>query len=144
MREDKDLTATALLARMAPVLDAQDWVYACLPPGTPLPDNLDPLMTCQEAEGLTLVITSEAANRAGLKSHFPCRRITLTVQSDLAAVGFMAAITPELASHGISCNIIAGFHHDHILVPQDRAQDAMAVLEALSRSNSIDGPPDRP
>ncbi len=144
MSENKDPAVAGLLARMAPVLDPQAWVYASLPPGMPCPPDLDPLMTCREDEGLTLVLTPDAADRAGLDAHFPCRRITLTVQSELDAVGFMAAIAPELAAHGISCNVIAGFHHDHILVPQDRALEAMAVLEALSRSNSIDAPSDRP
>ncbi|MCR9268205.1 MAG: ACT domain-containing protein [Alphaproteobacteria bacterium] len=144
MSGNTDQTAGALLARMAPVLDPQDWVYARLPEGTPLPPDVSALMTCQEDEGLTLIVTPDTAARLGLATDFPCRRITLTVQSDLDAVGFIAAIATELTRHGISCNVVAGFHHDHLLVPQDRAGEAMDVLKALSRSNSIDAAPDRP
>ena len=32
---------------------------------------------------------------------------------------------------GIPCNIIAGFHHDHLLVPPNRAEDAIAAIAAL-------------
>ncbi len=38
-----------------------------------------------------------------------------------------------LAYEGISCNVIARRHHDHLLVPADRAPAAMAALAALSR-----------
>ena len=34
MSRNKDQTASALLARMAPVLDPRDWVYTHLPNGT--------------------------------------------------------------------------------------------------------------
>ena len=144
MSRNKDQTASALLARIAPVLDPQDWVYAHLPEGAALPSDADALMTCREAEGLTLVVTPDTAARLGLATEFPCRRITLTVQSDLDAVGFIAAIATELTRHGISCNVVAGFHHDHLLVPRDRAAEAMDVLQALSRSNSIDDAAGRP
>jgi hypothetical protein len=43
----------------------------------------------------------------------------------------MAAMT-ELAAEAIPCNVIAGFHHDHLLVPRARADDAVRVLEALT------------
>ncbi|MAK63478.1 MAG: hypothetical protein CMF75_01860 [Maricaulis sp.] len=144
MKQDKDQTAAGLLARMAPVLDPHIWVYACLPPGQACPSGLSPLMTCRETEGLTLVLTEDEARSVGLAARFPCRLITLTVPSDLEAVGFIAAIAPALADQGISCNVVAGFHHDHLLVPAERAQDAMAALDALSRSNSIDDGQDRP
>ena len=144
MSRNKDQTASALLARMAPVLDPRDWVYTHLPNGTALPANVEALMTCREDEGLTLVVTPETAARLGLATSFPCRCITLTVQSDLDAVGFIAAIATELTRHGISCNVVAGFHHDHLLVPQDRAAEAMDVLQALSHSNSIDAVTRRP
>ena len=48
------------------------------------------------------------------------------------AIGFVARITSALAEAGISVNPIAAYHHDHLLVPSDRAADTMAVLEGLS------------
>ena len=31
-------------------------------------------------------------------------------------------------------HVLAGFHHDHLLVPSDRADEAMAALRELSAS----------
>jgi hypothetical protein len=51
----------------------------------------------------------------------------------LEAVGLTAAITSELATHGISANVIAGYYHDHIFVPSTRAHDALSALKSMSR-----------
>jgi hypothetical protein len=42
-------------------------------------------------------------------------------------------VTRALADAGISCNVLAGFFHDHLLVPKDRADDALVVLRRLAR-----------
>jgi hypothetical protein len=85
-----------------------------------------------EAEGLTVVAPLAALQAAGVASD-PWARISLTVASDLAAVGLTAAFAGALGAEGISCNVIAGYHHDHLFVQWDRRADAMAALEALSR-----------
>ncbi|MCX6513114.1 MAG: ACT domain-containing protein [Actinobacteria bacterium] len=36
-----------------------------------------------------------------------------------------------LSAAGMSCNVLAGYHHDHLLVPEDRADEAFAILSAL-------------
>ncbi|MCC6519917.1 MAG: ACT domain-containing protein, partial [Tabrizicola sp.] len=64
----------------------------------------------------------------------PWARISLTVQSDLAAVGLTAAFATALGREGISCNVIAGVHHDHLFVQWDRREDALAALRELSRA----------
>lgn len=68
----------------------------------------------------------------GLRQTFASRLITLTVHSALDAVGFLAAVTARLAETGISVNAVSAFHHDHLFVPADRAEDAMAVLREIS------------
>ena len=78
----------------------------------------------REAEGLTLIRPDPAGNWA---------RISLGVHSSLDAVGLTAALSARLAEAGISANIVAGLHHDHIFVPWDRRHDALAALS---------GPPD--
>ena len=40
-----------------------------------------------------------------------------------------------MAEAGISANVIAAYHHDHILVPIHQGLDALAVLEELSAGN---------
>lgn len=57
--------------------------------------------------------------------------ITLTVHSDLQAVGLTAAVATSLADAGISCNVVAAAHHDHLFVPVESAGLAIAVLQAL-------------
>jgi len=85
-----------------------------------------------EDEGPTVVLRREDADRGGIAYDFVAAWITLTVHSDLAAVGLTAAFSTALADAGISCNVLAGFHHDHLLVPADRRDDSLEVLAALS------------
>lgn len=121
-----------LLTAMSPRLDDTVYVFAILPPGMPEPAGLAPLLRFAEDEGTTLVLPREEAERAGLRFTFPCRRIVLEIHSSLEAVGFLAAILPRLASAGIGVNPVSAFHHDHLFVPEERAADAMAILEAMA------------
>ncbi len=84
-----------------------------------------------EDEGFTVVSTVEAAGQYGWDVGFEAAWLTLDVHSSLEAVGLTAAVATVLASSGISCNVLAGFYHDHILVPADRADEAIQCLEAL-------------
>ena len=59
-------------------------------------------------------------------------RITLNIHSSLEAVGLTAAVSQALASEAISANVVAGFYHDHIFVPQIAGQRAVACLTLLS------------
>ncbi len=81
-----------------------------------------------EGDTATLVLPVEAARRAGLEVVLEMAWLSLTVQSSLEAVGLTAAFSKILGDEGISCNVLAGYHHDHILVPVDRADDAIAAL----------------
>ena len=81
-----------------------------------------------EGDLTTLVLPVEAAERAGLPVELEMAWLSLTVQSSLEAVGLTAAFSATLGKAGIPCNVLAGFHHDHILVPADRAQQAIDVL----------------
>jgi hypothetical protein len=53
------------------------------------------------------------------------------VHSSLEAVGLTAAVAGALTAAGISANVVAAFHHDHVFVPADRAEAAMAQLDLL-------------
>ncbi|HEX4506972.1 MAG TPA: ACT domain-containing protein [Alphaproteobacteria bacterium] len=96
------------------------------------PAGLDHVMTFREAEGITLILPQDQAVAAGLDGTFPSRMITLDVQSSLDAIGFLAAITGELAEAGIPVNPVSGFHHDHLFVPENRALEAMAILLGMA------------
>ena len=94
--------------------------------------HTSPLASFAEPEGLTLVLTREAAEEEDLSYEGTFRCISLQVHSSLAAVGLTAAVTGELAAHDISANVIAGYHHDHIFVPSRQAEPALRLLETMS------------
>ncbi len=83
---------------------------------------------------MTLIVLQEQAAAAGLRPTFPSRMITLRVASSLEAIGFLAAITAELAQAGIAVNPVSAFHHDHLFVPEDRAEEAMTILRGMANS----------
>ena len=86
----------------------------------------------KEGRLTTLVLPVESARRAGLPVVVEMAWLSLTVQSSLEAVGLTAAFSKILGDKNISCNVLAGYHHDHILVPVDRAADALEALRPSS------------
>ncbi len=106
-------------------------VYTFVAVGVPTPGLLaasDAMVV--EGELTTLVLPVEAARRAGLPVTIELAWLTLTVESSLDAVGLTAAVSGRLADRDIACNMLAGYHHDHLLVPVARAADAIAALTA--------------
>lgn len=85
----------------------------------------------EETEGTTLVLTSTEAERLGLATSPSFAWLTLTINSSLTAVGLTAAFSTALAAEQISCNVLAGYHHDHLLVSWEDADRAVAVLRSL-------------
>ena len=132
MTGERDLDA--LLKDMKPEMMNGTFVFCTLAPGVNLPATISPMLTFREREGTTLVLMHEEAERAALRHEFPSRLITLTVRSALDAVGFLAAITARLAEAGISVNAVSAFHHDHLFVPADLADEALALLREMSKA----------
>jgi hypothetical protein len=126
---ERDLTR--LLAGLEPVLDPARYAFVCVPAETPDPPDL--LMRMREAEGDTLILPASEAVRQGWTADPAFRRIVLSVHSDLEAVGLTAAVSARLTQVGIPANVVAGFHHDHLFVPESLSEPAMAALLALSR-----------
>ena len=121
---------TVLLREMEPVLNSGTYVFVTLPDGCRVsPDDI--VASVREPEGLSVVMEQGRAARLGLPGTFPCAWITLRVHSDLAAVGLTAAVSAALAAAGISCNVVAGACHDHLFVPLERGEEALAVLRSL-------------
>jgi uncharacterized protein len=124
---------TALLSSLQPELNEGTFVFATLEAGQKVePSDLVALV--REPEGVSVVVEEQAAKRIGLHGVFRCAWITLTVNSDLQAVGLTAAFSAALGSAGISCNVVAGANHDHIFVPIELASEAMSVLRRLQES----------
>ena len=121
---------TTLLRSMEPVLHDGVYAYCSIPHDAQLA-AFSPVVTVREPEGLTLVVPEAQAVAAGLPVLFRAAWISLTVHSDLEAVGLTAAFASALGQAGISCNVVAGAFHDHIFVPVARAEKTLEVLRAL-------------
>jgi hypothetical protein len=126
-----------LLHSMSPVLNRGVYAFVALPDGS-VPDRVEPIATFRESEGLTLIVEEQQAKDAGFPILLRAAWITLTVHSDLQAVGLTAAVAAALAEAGISCNVVAAAHHDHLFVPVESASQAIAVLQALQERASPD------
>ena len=129
------ITDLAVLLRdMRPALRPGEYVYCCVPAGDGDWMSLRPLGLFREDEGLTLILDKEIADRTGLAYGPVMRCITLTVNSALEAVGLTAAFSAALTRHGISANVVAAYHHDHIFV---QSADAERALIALSEAAPV-------
>lgn len=99
-----------------------------------LPAGLDSFAQIKEEEGLTLVVPLEEAKAAGLAEGKKIyRRITLDCDVSLEETGLTFTVASQLASQSIPCNVLSGLHHDHLMVPAARAQEAISLLEQLSQ-----------
>ncbi len=126
-RAETDLTA--LLRGLAPRQNTGAYVYVHV---SSVPEGAEPVVVVEEAEGTTLVLRQEQADALGLSYDFVAAWITLQVQSALDAVGLTAAVSRVLTEAGISANVVAGVVHDHLFVPQERAEEALHVLAVLA------------
>jgi hypothetical protein len=131
MTAETDLAT--LIRNLKPKMRPATYVFCSLAEGSyGALAHTDPLASFAEPEGLTLVMSQENADRESLTYQGTFRCIGLEVYSHLEAVGLTAAIASELATHGISANVIAAHHHDHVFVPSRDAEQALRLLEAMS------------
>ena len=109
----------------------QRYTFITVETGTapPLGEGVEAVIREDEAD--TIVATVERAAAEGWPHHFVAAWLTLDVHSALEAVGLTAAFSAALAAAGIPFNVLAAYHHDHVLVPADRADEAVTALESL-------------
>ena len=118
MAGERDLAR--LLATLDPQLHPERYSFSAA---------IDPILeekdfaVVREAEGLTLIRPDSKGDWA---------RISLGAHSSLDAVGLTAELSSRLAAAGLSANIVAALHHDHIFVPWDRRGEALAALRGDS------------
>jgi hypothetical protein len=118
-----------MLRSLSPNLLEGDFVF-CTVEGAEYGDYADarPIASFSEAEGLTLVMLKQAADRFELPYQGIFKCITLGVHSSLEAIGLTAAISGDLAANGVAANMIAGYFHDHVFVPSELAGRAIGIL----------------
>jgi len=123
-----------MLATLEPRLHEGVYVYSSVPADTDL-SAIPVIGMFRESAGITVILSEPDAVAAGFPVLFRARWITLSVSSALNAVGFTSAFSSVLRDAGISCNVVAGAYHDHLFVPVDEAEKAMAVLRDLSQQH---------
>ncbi|MDO6569158.1 ACT domain-containing protein [Alteromonas sp. 1_MG-2023] len=121
-----------LLQTLQPVLSAEEFVFVSVPYSVSSTQLANALMVFKEEEGTTLILESSFASNEGFEVDSTYKRITCNVHSSLDAVGMTAAMSAALTNANISANVVAGYYHDHIFVPQARADEAIAVLLGLA------------
>lgn len=87
------------------------------------------VMQFREREGWTHIVPAHRSADGDRRFVW----LELAVHSDLNAVGFLAAVSAALAEADVPCNAVAAFHHDHIFVPEQKAEDALEALRALAK-----------
>ena len=120
-----------LLASLSPRLNPGEFVFCCVKDAEVLA-TAQALGSFRESEGTTLILARAEAERLNLAYDYVAAWITLEVHSALAAVGLTAAFATALGRANISCNVIAGYHHDHLFVAHADADKALAVLRRLA------------
>ena len=126
---------TAMIAGMSPVLGDGTWIYCCEADSAKAATLADHAFAMvREAEGVTLILPTSIAAAQGYDITLNMRLITLNVFSDLEGVGLTAAVAQALTDAGISCNVVAAYHHDHVFVPAADAERAMAALIAAQQT----------
>jgi two-component SAPR family response regulator len=121
-----------LIANMKPHLNDGTYVFCTLK--TMVIDLENVLCFFKETEGITIVCSQIYADAQGFAYHGTFAWMTLQVHSALEAVGLTAAFSDALAKNQISCNVIAGYYHDHLFVPIAQAQTALNTLMDLSKA----------
>ncbi len=126
-----ELDLKKLLLNMTPRLNGGEYVFVSI--ADPDEDMIqNSVASIKEKEGVTLIVSKEFAVRRNLNFEKLFSWISLEVHSSLEAVGLTATFSKALADNEISCNVIAGYYHDHIFVPTEDSNRALLVLQSLA------------
>jgi len=127
-----------LVKNMCPTLSPDSFVFVTLLGPSSL-EKVTPRCLFQEEEGMSAILKRSDAETAGFAEKYYYKMITLSVNSDLQAVGFLATVTSVLANEGIPCNAVSAFYHDYLFVPEESAIKSMQLLKKLMASGSANG-----
>ncbi len=132
MAAEKDLNT--LITNMEPVLNEGEYVFSSVLSTKNIPREIV-ICEMKEQEGISIVLSKKDADTIGLNYDMVVSWITLNVHSSLEAIGLTAAFSTALGENKISCNVVAGYYHDHIFVDKKDSTAALRVLRAMTKAN---------
>ena len=97
-------------------------------------DNI--ISSFKESEGYSIIISKEEAIKNNLPFYFVSAWITLDIESTLDSVGLTSVFSKKLKKAGISCNVVAAYHHDHIFVPYPEKLKAIKIPSDMYESQN--------
>ncbi len=116
-----------ILKSLKPTHNAGDFVFCVIDDLNHIDVN-DVVLILRENEGYTVIAEKSVADSLKLAYTFVAAWITLTIHSSLDGVGLTAAFSSTLAENNISCNVAAGYYHDHIFVNKKDVNRTMMIL----------------
>jgi len=132
MNGEKNLNI--LLKSLKPRLNNGNYVF-CMVNNPEEIQFKNAILVFREQEGYTVIYPKDIADSLHTSYSFVASWITLDVHSALDAVGLTAAFSDALSKHGISCNVVAAYFHDHIFIDKKDTDRAMEVLKNLSNKD---------
>ena len=121
-----------LLQRLTPILNREPLVMC------PLDERRLPALLAEclcifrEREGICALMPAAVAERESLPDEGRYRQITLQYSACLQVPGLTGIILRELADAGIQADVVSARHHEHLLVGERDAAQAMQILYGIS------------
>ena len=115
---------------LKPKLNKGEYVFVLI-------DNIDGinekdiLCSFKEDDKYSIILKKEFANKYGMSYDFVAAWISLDLYSSLDTVGLTSMFSKALSDNNISCNVIAGYNHDHIFVNYKDKELAFEILNKL-------------
>lgn len=125
-----------LLASMSPQLHQKQFVFVAMNESELESLRISPKCIFREDEAVTAILEKSIADHHCLNYSNTWSLITCKINSDLTAVGFLAAMSKSLADAGIAVNAVSAYFHDHLFVPSERAEEALTLLRELSTARA--------
>jgi hypothetical protein len=117
---------------MKPVLNEGEYVFCSFSDAESF-DLKEAICVFREKEGFSVIFPKSLADEKKYTYTFVSSWITLTIHSSLEAVGLTAAVSRALAENNLSCNVVAGYYHDHVFVARRDTDRAMRILMDIGR-----------